>query len=379
LPVIPLGVDIESYAPNPVSRAAWRERLGIAGEDVAFLFMGRLSYHAKAHPMGMFQVLEAANRAVGTDGPKIHMILAGWFANEDIEAAFRKGAADFAPGVCLHVVDGREQDARFAIWSAADVFLSLSDNYQETFGLTPVEAMACGLPVIVSDWDGYRDTVPEGVVGYRIPTLALPAGGLADLALAHATGQLNYDHYLAHTCQTVTIDLALAVRRCVELIGNPGLRAQFGRAARKRAEELYDWRKILRAYRRLWAELARMRPPGAPAARRHLHFPDPSQLFANYPTSIWRLTDGIAIRPEVSGDVALAVLNHPLWSGSAGSLLDAESLRRVIDHLQQSARTGQTTVAALVSHFADLPQAALLRTLAWLSKWGSVRRIPSGN
>jgi hypothetical protein len=141
---------------------------------------------------------------------------------------------------------------------------------------------------------------------------------------------------------------------------------------------MYDWRKILRAYRSLWADLARMRPPGA-AATRHLHFPDPSQLFANYPTSTWRLTDGIAIGPEVSGDVVLAMLNHPLWSGSAGSLLDPESLRRVIDHLQQSARTEQTTVAALVSHFADLHRVPLLRTMAWLSKWGGVRRIPSGN
>lgn len=36
--------------------------------------------------------------------------------------------------------------------------------------------MAAGLPVVVSDWDGHRDTVVDGENGFRIPTYALPAG-----------------------------------------------------------------------------------------------------------------------------------------------------------------------------------------------------------
>jgi glycogen synthase len=51
----------------------------------------------------------------------------------------------------------------------------MSDNIQETFGLTPLEAMAAGLPVIVGDWDGYKDTVRDGVDGFRIPSLMPPA------------------------------------------------------------------------------------------------------------------------------------------------------------------------------------------------------------
>ena len=43
---------------------------------------------------------------------------------------------------------------------------------QETFGLTPLEAMAAGLPCVVSDWNGYRDTVRLFLEG--VPTNATP-------------------------------------------------------------------------------------------------------------------------------------------------------------------------------------------------------------
>ena len=54
--------------------------------------------------------------------------------------------------------------------ASGDVFLSLPDNIQETFGLVVVEAMASGLPVLGSDWDGYRDLVVHGETGFLVPT-----------------------------------------------------------------------------------------------------------------------------------------------------------------------------------------------------------------
>ena len=52
--------------------------------------------------------------------------------------------------------------------SAADLALSLVDNTQETFGLAVAEAMAAGLPVVASDWNGYRDLIRHGVDGYLV-------------------------------------------------------------------------------------------------------------------------------------------------------------------------------------------------------------------
>jgi len=180
LPVIPLGVDAKAFAPGPDwerERTTWREKLGIGPDDVAALFVGRLSFHAKAHPLPAYLAPEAAAERTGK---RIHFIQAGRFSNELIEEQFVWGAKTFAPSVTAHFIsdegEGRPSGRPWGIWAAGDFFLSLSDNVQETFGLTPIEAMAAGLPVVASDWDGYREHVRHGVDGFTIPTLAPPPG-----------------------------------------------------------------------------------------------------------------------------------------------------------------------------------------------------------
>src|SRR5690606_25457261 len=107
---------------------------------------------------------------------------------------------------------------RMTAWAGADVFCSLSDNIQESFGITPIEAMAAGLPVVVSDWDGYKDTVQDGVEGFRVPTI-MPAGGLGgDLALRHALEIDTYDMYCGHTSSMVAVDVDATAEALARLV-----------------------------------------------------------------------------------------------------------------------------------------------------------------
>ena len=77
----------------------------------------------------------------------------GWFPSPDFERANGHLAAELAPDIKLHHLTTAD-DSQRAAYAAADIFLSLTDNVQESFGLTPIEAMACGLPVIATDWSG---------------------------------------------------------------------------------------------------------------------------------------------------------------------------------------------------------------------------------
>ncbi len=48
-------------------------------------------------------------------------------------------------------------------------FVLFQTTFKKRLALCLSEAMAAGLPVVVSDWDGYKDTVRDGVDGFRIP------------------------------------------------------------------------------------------------------------------------------------------------------------------------------------------------------------------
>ncbi|PZQ63248.1 MAG: glycosyl transferase-like protein, partial [Phenylobacterium zucineum] len=253
LPVIPLGAHWQDYDFDAEAKARARQALGLADDEVVGLFVGRLAFHAKAHPYPMFRGLQLAAERTGR---RMVLILCGWFANPNIEKAFMDGAREFAPDVRTIFVDGRETEPRTNAWAGSDIFISLSDNIQETFGLTPIEAMAAGLPVVVSDYDGYRDTVRHEIDGFRVRTYAPGDGMGAALARSHEALAMSYDQYCWGAAATTAVDIPETADAIVRLVENPDLRRRMGDAGRERARTVYDWDAIFRQYQDLWAELA---------------------------------------------------------------------------------------------------------------------------
>ena len=109
---------------------------------------------------------------------------------------------------------------------------------------------------MVSDWDGYRDTVRDGVDGFRIPTLMPPTPYGIDLADRYALGIDDYDFYIGFTSQLIAVDTAATAKAYAALIGNPELRRRMGHAARSEARARFDWRVVVAQIQELWAELA---------------------------------------------------------------------------------------------------------------------------
>lgn len=344
LPVIPLGVHTRDYQIDAAERTAARQALGLADDEVVALFVGRLSFHAKAHPHAMYLGLQAAARQTGR---RVTLIQSGWFANDAIAKAFKDGAAQTCPDVKALFTDGQDEVARRQSWAAADIFISLSDNIQETFGLTPIEAMAAGLPVVVTDWDGYKDTVRDGEDGYRIPTWMPQAGWGAHLAMLHESGSDNYDSYCAAACQAVAVDLDVLTERLCALIDNPALRQRLGRQARLRAQEVYDWGVVFQRYQALWAEQAEIRAhaqrTAAPLLTDRSLMPrcdaarlDPFEAFAHYPSRHLSLDTVVAWSDAASPEQVRASLEGGLFSYMLQRPAMRAGVEAVMVHLAQA-------------------------------------------
>ena len=379
LPVIPLGLHAQDFAFSQGQRAQARLALGADESTLVVLFAGRLSFHAKAHPLAMYQALEQAVKKL-EDGQKVMLVECGRHANESIAHAFSSAARLACPHVRVLPLDGRQGDNYRQAWADADVFCSLSDNLQETFGLTPIEAMAAGLPVVVSDWDGYKDTVRDGVDGFRIPTL-MPSAGLGrDLALRHALETDNFDMYCGHTCSLVAIDIEAAAHAFFQLFSSPALRQQMGAAGRQRAREVFDWGNIIPRYENLWAELATIRQEKAPTLAPLKHaWParmDPFHTFSSFPTR------------QLSSQTRLALVDPDLETTERRILdlrhLDMVNFARYVQPTPEEIRlilnaaaSGPATAGRLVQGIPAHRRSFALRSLVWLVKLGVLRHLPS--
>ena len=374
-PIIPLGVHCADFVFTDAERDAARRVLGVGADDIVALFVGRLSFHAKAHPHVMYRALQAASERTGR---RVCLVLCGWFANEHASSTFADGAAKACPDVRYLHSDGRDPAQRRRSWAAADLFISMSDNIQETFGLTPVEAMAAGLPAVVSDWDGYKETVRDGVDGFRIPT-AMPAPGAGDeLAAGHESGRFSYDVYCGLACQTVVIDERVLVQRLADLLADGELRRTLGASGRMRARERFDWSVVMNQYRQLWAELDRMRriaaasddwrarlaaAPRAAAARL-----DPFRSFAAYPTTAIAQGTRVGLAEGASVAAYEAWARHPLYDYAAEVLPAADEVERLLAGLADGPRTIAELAAIL-----GIGTKRMAVAIAVLSKLGLTR------
>ncbi|ABM76916.1 Hypothetical protein P9303_01611 [Prochlorococcus marinus str. MIT 9303] len=298
-PVIPLpGPAKQPYRPDlsrKERRQLARKVLGISDEAFVICFVGRLSFHSKAHPVILYQTL--AN--LSQDTREVVLIECGQFPNYHFREAFDEVAGMFQ-GFTRIVIGGLSpatENEKWEVYAAANVFLSHSDNIQETFGLTILEAMLAELPVIASAWSGYRDLVADGQTGFLLPTIDLLLDLEDDpLQDAYYERELSYDIWVGIASLGVLIDkdaLYASLRTFVEC---PELGERFAAEGLRRFHKLFSPFAVLQRYRDLWLDLAAKRNQakkdgGYPSGKA----PKMGELFSGYPSTVQHL-EAISIK-----------------------------------------------------------------------------------
>lgn len=288
LPVIPLGIEAADFTPLPGARDRIRAAQGVPKDAVVVMTMGRLSVVEKANPWPLLLAIEAVAKR---SGRPIHLWICGWASRAEEEALHRDAAALICKSLTARIIDGRDPDIRRNIWAGADIFTLPSDSIQETFGLVPVEAMAAGLPVVMPDWDGFRDTVRHGETGFLVPTRMARRGTGTAIARRFADHTDGYLQYLSLVQAHVQIDVPAYAQALLQLVENPDLRARMGAAGQEHVRRRLDWQAVIPQYLDLAQELADLRQGAVPTTPRLPSGPvsplevDPFDLYADYPTA----------------------------------------------------------------------------------------------
>jgi D-inositol-3-phosphate glycosyltransferase len=203
--IVPCGVELAQFKPG--DKAAARRELDLADDEFVVLQLGRL-----VPRKGIDNVIRAVALLPRALKPKL--LVVGGDAPEPDEkltpeiGRLRGIAAECGIADRVVFTGQRQRDALRACYVAADVFATTP--WYEPFGITPLEAMACGTPVVGSAVGGIKHSVLDGVTGFLVPPQ----------------------------------DPAALAERLAQLQAHPLLREALGRAGVRRMRSLFTWDRI---------------------------------------------------------------------------------------------------------------------------------------
>jgi len=282
LTVIPCGVDLSLFRPDgpaePTDRG--RRRLVCVGRLVERKGVGNAISALEHVPGAELVIAGGPVRERLHEEPEAQRLLA---------IAEEAGVADR-----VHLRGRLERHEVPPLLRSADALVSVP--WYEPFGIAPLEAMACGVPVVASAVGGMIDTVVDGVTG-------------------------------VHVAPRDPERLAAVLR---SLLADTDRRIEFGRAGVERARRLYDWRRIAAATLDVYERMAPRRPRRArrSGSGRFALPPTPAEHLATLTESLQRL-EGELERVSSWGERLAARLldgGRLLAVGNGGSAAHAQHL-----------------------------------------------------
>lgn len=220
--IVPCGFDGSEF--YPVDRMTARAALGWDAGAYSILQLGRI-----VPRKGVDNVIRSVAALRDLHGAAVRLYIVGGNSDEPNPIAtpeiarLQRVAADCGVEGQVAFVGRRAREQLRLFYGASDVFVTTP--WYEPFGITPVEAMACAVPVIGARVGGIQSTVADGHTGYLVP----PNDPLA---------------------------LACRLRH---LMGNPARAHALGANGRQRAHSLYTWAGVAQSLAAVYRRVTRHR------------------------------------------------------------------------------------------------------------------------
>jgi glycosyltransferase involved in cell wall biosynthesis len=175
-PVVTVANGVHLPHRDATARGVFRQRCGISAFAPLVVFLGRL------HPTKRLDLLAAAFERLCINQPHAQLVIAG----PDGSGHRRELDARFSPlGAAVHWTGQLDESQKWSLLADADALVMCSDS--ESFGMSVVEAMAAGVPVVVTHTCPWPD-VETARAGFWVPQGAdAIADGLREI-LDHPAG-----------------------------------------------------------------------------------------------------------------------------------------------------------------------------------------------
>lgn len=219
MPIIPFGVDIDKYKRR--NKNELRNELELPLNKIIILWMGRLSIHNKSDLYPILLILHKINDRF-ENLPQYKFVIAGTNKEgygEELARQIRVSKFNIDIEFKFNVSDLAQR----MLYSASDIFIAVSDSLSESFGISLLEAMASGLLVIASNWDGYKDIIIDNYNGFLIDTY-----------WADCVDDINHQSTISDSTlnlrmnSTIALNLNQLQDRLILLINDSKKRKEFG-------------------------------------------------------------------------------------------------------------------------------------------------------
>jgi D-inositol-3-phosphate glycosyltransferase len=215
--IIPCGFSEEEF--YPIEKQEARKKLNLEPDEAILLQLGRM-----VPRKGVDNVVKAVGK-LKANGKKVKLVIVGGECDEPDAtrnpelARLQAIAQDHGVLDAVHFAGRKGRDQLKYYYSAADLFITTP--WYEPFGITPLEAMACGTPVIGANVGGIKYSVVDGETGA--------------LVTPEQPGELAF--------------------KITELLADQGRLQQLGQNALNRVRRYFTWSQVAEKVNKLYGAI----------------------------------------------------------------------------------------------------------------------------